>query len=184
MKRLFTKVQASQTASAGIGSYAVGVESKDTDVVPPIPNPCPYEYLEVVGTREGLVVRQCGGAGGESVSVSAGSGAGAGSGVRIGWGKPVRIEEVERGGGGDWCGDWGGVVVVVYGIVGVLELFSCSFLVVVSSRVEVGNVIDGSHTVYNVKDVTAIPLVEDQARMTLNSMASRNSQIARSSVVA
>ncbi|KAH0583578.1 hypothetical protein H2248_009201 [Termitomyces sp. 'cryptogamus'] len=182
MKRLFTKVQASQTASAGIGSYAVGVESKDTDVVPPIPNPCPYEYLEVVGTREGLVVRQCGGAGGESES--AGSGAGAGSGVRIGWGKPVRIEEVERGGGGDWCGDWGGVVVVVYGIVGVLELFSCSYLVVVSSRVEVGNVIDESHTVYNVKDVTAIPLVEDQARMTLNSMASRNSQIARSSVVA
>ncbi|KAI0631368.1 hypothetical protein C8Q77DRAFT_130171 [Trametes polyzona] len=43
--------------------------------------------------------------------------------------------------------------VVVYGIVGFLELYSASYLLVISSRNEVGKFLDPRHTVYSVKGV-------------------------------
>lgn len=44
-------------------------------------------------------------------------------------------------------------------------------------------VIDPSHAVYGVKGVTAIPLVEDRARIVLNTLASRNALLTRPSLL-
>lgn len=44
-------------------------------------------------------------------------------------------------------------------------------------------VIDGAHTIYGVKGVSAIPLVEEQARIKLNTVASRNAQLLRPSLL-
>ena len=106
--------------------------------------------------------------------------------------------------------------VVVYGIVGFLELFSgneppsgfvcillntviASYLLVISSRNVVGDceypilllnhrahsleVLDPRHTVFSVKGVTAIPLVEDRARTVLLALASRNRTDRRTSLL-
>ena len=88
-------------------------------VVPAVPQPYPHTYLAILVTKEGLLIRphvlgsgidqtewlQC---------------------IRVSWGKSVKVEEIERhqlSGKLDWNEG-----VIVYGIVGILELFSCSFL--------------------------------------------------------
>ncbi|KAF6763774.1 SacI homology domain-containing protein [Ephemerocybe angulata] len=73
--------------------------------------------------------------------------------------------------------------VIIYGIVGVLELFACSYLLVISSRGEVGNILDPTHTVYSVNGVTVIPLLEDRARIAVNTLASRNAALSRPSLI-
>ncbi|KAG6860598.1 hypothetical protein C0995_009488 [Termitomyces sp. Mi166 len=190
MKRLFAKVQTSKpfaglpktlagiapssSASPGqIGPHPVGLQPKY--IVPPIPHPCPYDHLALLVSKDGLLIRQ-------HVPGRDHTTEHPPSYVRIAWANPVKIEEVLTG-NGDGNIDWSDSV-IVYGIIGVLELFSCSHLLVINSKAEVGNVIDGSHTVYSVKGVTAIPLVEDKARITLNTLASKNSQLSRSSLLA
>ncbi|GLB34696.1 putative inositol phosphatase [Lyophyllum shimeji] len=193
MKRLLAKVQTSKPFAAlpktlpGLGSsnpttgssapghttaHTVGLKPKY--LVPPIPHPCPYDHLALLVTQDGLLIRQH--IPGHDTKTERPN-----SYVRIAWGKPVKVEEIGDGahaGDVDWSDS-----VIVYGIIGVLELFSGSYLLVITSKAEVGNVVDGSHTVYRVKGVTAIPLVEEKARITLNTLASRNAQLARPSIL-
>lgn len=194
MKRLFAKVQTSKpfvalpksltglasnltpgSSAPGSGptvSHTVGLQPKY--LVPPIPHPCPYDHLALLVTKEGLLIRPH--IVGHDPKTEKPN-----SHVRVRWGKTVHVEEVAHVVGADDA-DWGESV-VVYGIVGVLELFSGAHLLVITSKTEVGNVIDGSHTVYGVKGVTAIPLVEDKARITLNTLAAKNAQHARPSLL-
>ncbi|KAG6832044.1 hypothetical protein H0H92_005466 [Tricholoma furcatifolium] len=157
---------AAQAPPAHIAPHPVGLRPKY--VVPPIPHPCPHDHLALLVTADGLLVRQ-------HIPGHVHATEHPSSYVRIAWGNPVKVEEVLNGPEAE------GVVwsesVIVYGIVGILELFSGAYLLVISAKTEVGNVIDGSHTVYGVKGVTAIPLVEDKARITLNTLASKNSQL-------
>jgi hypothetical protein len=83
--------------------------------VPPLPHPCPHEYIEVLVTRDGLLLRPHVGLRdrGRGASDSEGSGV-----VRIGWGREGKVELVLGGGEGE---DWESSV-VVYGIVGILQL--------------------------------------------------------------
>lgn len=135
MKRLLTKVQTSKpftsfpktlagltpnlsSASPGqIGPHPVaGLQPKY--VVPPIPHPCPYDHLALVVTRDGLLIRQH--VPGRDHKTERPC-----SYVRIAWANPVKIEEASpghepEGDNVDWSDS-----VIVYGIIGVLELFSC-----------------------------------------------------------
>ncbi|TFK62545.1 hypothetical protein BDN72DRAFT_964483 [Pluteus cervinus] len=114
--------------------------------------------------------------------------------VRVTWGKNVKVEEIQVdngkiGGTSSALGnaednevDWSDSV-IVYGIVGILELFSGSHLLVISSRTEVGHLFLSSRPVYGVKGVTAIPLTEERARITINTLSSRNAGFSRPSLL-
>jgi len=133
MKRLLGKVQTSKPFAAlpktlagfglnmPLGSSAPGhtpahtVGLKPKYLVPPIPHPCPYDHLALLVTKEGLLIRQhIPGHDRKTGKLN--------SYVRIAWGKPVQVEEVvdsTNAGDVDWSDS-----VIVYGIIGVLELFS------------------------------------------------------------
>ncbi|TFK42309.1 SacI homology domain-containing protein [Crucibulum laeve] len=150
------------------GPHTTGLQPKYT--VPAVPHPCPHDHLEVIVTKEALLVRPNLSQGQTNLSY-----------VKIAWSKAVKVEEIEhdaRSQSIDWKES-----TIVYGLVGFLELFSGSYLLVISSRSEVGNVIDATHAVYGVKGVTAIPLSEERARITLNTLSSRNTALARPSLL-
>ncbi|RDB21105.1 Phosphatidylinositide phosphatase SAC2 [Hypsizygus marmoreus] len=189
MKRLFAKASKPKfslpKSLAGLGAglnLPVGTSSpahsvphlQPKYVVPPVPHPCPYDHLAVLATKDGLLIRPHIPNRNHKTEESK-------SYVRVSWGKPVRVEEVSDAANGEEIA-WDESV-IVYGIVGVLELLSGCHLLVITSKLEVGNVIDASHAVYGVKGVTAIPLVEEKARITLNTLASRNAQFARPSLL-
>ncbi|KAI1794623.1 SacI homology domain-containing protein [Ganoderma leucocontextum] len=148
--------------------HHTGLQPKDT--LPPVPHPCPYEYISVVATTEALLLRHRHPGQAEDSAEDE---------VKIEWGKGGKVKLVA---GGTVKADWEESV-VVYGIVGFLELYSASYLLVVSSRNVVGDFLDPRHTVYSVRGVTAIPLVEDRARNVLLSLASRNSHDRRTSLL-
>jgi phosphatidylinositol 4-phosphatase len=79
------------------------------DIVPPVPHPC-HDHIALLVTKEGLLLRPQ--LPGLSVSQNY---------ARIRWGKDVEVEELEGDSneGHNWAES-----VIVYGIVGVLELFS------------------------------------------------------------
>jgi hypothetical protein len=127
MKRLFGK-QPKPLAppnSGGLGSPinsppVIGTASTHTTglrpkfLVPPIPHPSPHDHLSLLVTKEGLLIRPyTAGLSGSSTSY-----------VRIAWGKTIKVEEIEasRTRNGDHA-EWEKGV-IVYGIVGLLELFS------------------------------------------------------------
>ncbi|TBU49147.1 SacI homology domain-containing protein [Dichomitus squalens] len=181
MKRLFSKTfKANPLASSvvpAVGAspatinppvHHTGLRPKDT--LPPVPHPCPYEYISVVATEEGLLLRPR--QSGQSQDVAEEE-------VKVGWGKGGKVETVM---GGTVEADWEESA-VVYGIIGFLELYSASYLLVISSRNVVGAFLDPRHTVYSVKGVTAIPLVEDRARTVLLALASRNQNDRRTSLL-
>ncbi|KAJ7632755.1 SacI homology domain-containing protein [Roridomyces roridus] len=180
MKRLFfkPKAAASPTAAAtpspttipsvGIPHTTAALPPKF--VVPSVPHPCPHEHIQLLVTPECLLLRPHFPARAPSTTY-----------LRILWSKAVKVEELPGDGeaeGRDWSKS-----IVIYGIVGVLELFSASYLLVVSTRAEVGNLLNASHAVYAVKAVTAIPLVEHRATIAVNTLASRNTKIARPSLL-
>lgn len=142
----------------GSTSHTTGLQPKY--IVPPVPHPCPHDHMSLLATKEGLLIRPF-----TSGSVAH---------VRISWGKAVRVEEIASNSGGDAAAEWAKAV-IVYGIIGFLELFSGSHLLVITSKAEVGTVIDPRYVVYEVKGVAAIPLVEDHARTALSTIASRRS---------
>ncbi|KAI0723971.1 SacI homology domain-containing protein [Cerioporus squamosus] len=172
MKRLFSKTfktatPATRPAPAVVPATTTpallhpGLQPKDT--LPPVPHPCPYEYLSIAATSDGLLLRprHSGQSQTEEDSESA---------VKVAWGKGGKVETlVTLPEDVDWEDS-----VVVYGIIGFLELYSASYLLVISSRNRVGDFLDPRHTVYSVKGVTAIPLEEDRARTVLSALASRN----------
>jgi hypothetical protein len=89
-------------------------------VVPAVPQPYPHRHLAILVTKEGLLIRphvfESGIDQKEGLPC-----------VRVSWGKSVKVEEIEEEGSQlseklDW-----NEAVIVYGIVGILELFSCSF---------------------------------------------------------
>ncbi|KAF8912099.1 SacI homology domain-containing protein [Gymnopilus junonius] len=136
-------------------------------VVPPVPHPCPQSHLAVLVSEEGLLIRPH--IHGQDLSKTAY--------VRLSWDKNVKIEEIEAPLSGaneqeelNW--DDG---VVVYGIVGMLELFSCTRILC--------KVLDPSHVVYGIKGVTDIPLVYDRAKTVLNTLAARNNALLRPSLL-
>ncbi|KZT09631.1 uncharacterized protein LAESUDRAFT_722598 [Laetiporus sulphureus 93-53] len=130
-------------------------------VLPPLPHPCPHEHIAVLATPQGLLLQP------HFQSTSHPE-----SFIRVQWGKTGNVEEVQYREEFDSI-DWSESV-VIYGLVGVLNLFSVSHLLVISGRTEVGHLLDPRHVVYSVKGVTAIPLREDRARSVLRSLAGRN----------
>ncbi|KAI9057938.1 hypothetical protein FKP32DRAFT_1582863 [Trametes sanguinea] len=181
MKRLFSKtfkapapaVKSSQPpvaipATTNPPLHTTGLQPKDT--LPPVPHPCPYEYISVLATSEGLLLRPRLPGHTEQLSESE---------VKVEWGKGGKVEALSPDA---IAANWDESV-VVYGIVGFLELYAASYLLVISSRNEVGNFLDPRHTVYGVKGVTAIPLVEDRARTVLAALASRNQVDRRASLL-
>ncbi|KAI0780655.1 SacI homology domain-containing protein [Trametes elegans] len=172
MKRLLSKTFRNSVSAAKpaqpVGAVAAttnppvhhtGLQPKDT--LPPVPHPCPYEHISILATPKGLLLRPRYPGHTQDLSESE---------VRVEWGKGGKVETLSPDAvEADWDES-----VVVYGILGFLELYSASYLLVISSRNEVGDFLDPRHTVYSVKGATAIPLVEDRARSVLAALASRN----------
>ncbi|KAH9843189.1 SacI homology domain-containing protein [Rhodofomes roseus] len=149
------------------GSHTTGLQPKY--VLPPLPHPCPHEHIAIIATDRGLLLRP------HFLSETHVE-----SYVCIPWGKNATVEELPHGEEFDHI-DWSESV-VVYGIVGILSLFTASYLLIVTARAEVGHLFDPRHTVYSVKGITSIPLTEDLARPILSSLAARNSTDARVSL--
>jgi hypothetical protein len=80
-------------------------------VAPPVPHPCPHDHIALLVTKDGLLLRPH-----MPGLVHAERH------VRITWGKNVKVEDLDGDGeaeGHDWSES-----VIIYGIVGILELFS------------------------------------------------------------
>ncbi|KAI0664663.1 SacI homology domain-containing protein [Cubamyces menziesii] len=181
MKRLFSKTfkatapatkptqpVAAIPATTNPPLHHAGLPPKDT--LPPIPHPCPYEYISILATREGLLLRPRHPGRAEELSESE---------VKVEWGKGGKVETLSSDAiEANWDES-----VTVYGIIGFLELYSASYLLVITSRNEVGNFLDPRHSVYSVKGVTAIPMEEDRARTVLATLASRNQVDRRASLL-
>lgn len=125
MKRFFTKglkaVVPANTATPTNPTvpHTTGLQPKY--VVPPVPHPCTHDYIALLVTNEGLLLRP---------QIHGLKDPGPSSHVRISWGKPIKVEELV-GDGTSETEDWADSV-IVYGIVGVLELFSGMYLAVAS----------------------------------------------------
>ncbi|THU85663.1 hypothetical protein K435DRAFT_869083 [Dendrothele bispora CBS 962.96] len=155
MRRLFSK--SSKTPSPAPASAPVPVtvpRLQPAYTVPPVPHPCPYDHIALLATPNGLLLRPY------PTPTSH---------VRISWSKNPRLTEVDGDGDHDWNES-----VVVYGIVGILDLYSTSYLLVITAKENAGNLFEPTHTVFTVKGITAIPLAHDRAQITLNTLSSRN----------
>lgn len=109
MKRFFSKPGVKSLPNpAAPAPHTPGLQPKD--IVPPIPHPYPWELIAVLVSNDGLLLKP-------HLSESHV----ASSYVQIPWGKSGKPEEVS----GDSSGlyDWNEAI-IVYGIVGILELFS------------------------------------------------------------
>lgn len=115
MKRFFARQSTSSKPPASHGlpdnDMAMGVGLQPSFILPPIPHPHPYEHIAIIATDEGLVMRPH--IPGLSHSLSY---------VRVPWGKHSKVQELQRD-GSDSSLDWKSGV-VVYGIVGIMELFN------------------------------------------------------------
>jgi hypothetical protein len=94
--------------------HTTGLQQKY--VVPPVPYPCPHDHIALLVTAEGLLLRPH--IKGATHPVSH---------VRIGWGKTVDVKSIEGDGEREGV-EWNDYV-IIYGIIGILELFSSSVLV-------------------------------------------------------
>ena len=91
--------------------------------IPAVPHPCPHDHLVLVSTKEGLLIRpQVPGKHKEAVNNSIPL-------VRLKWRKEIVVEEINGSAEGHSGINWANDGVVVYGIVGVLELYSCTSLI-------------------------------------------------------
>ncbi|KAH9945870.1 SacI homology domain-containing protein [Epithele typhae] len=180
MKRLFTRPFVPKPAAANSApdaspapanpaAHHVGLQPKD--ILPPVPHPCPYEHISLLATPEGLLMRprHPGRPQSEEEETE----------VKIDWGKGGKVQTLaSKVPGAQWDES-----AVVYGIVGFLELYSASYLLVVSSRTPIGDFFDPRHTVYGVKGVTAIPLEEERAQAVLAALVARNKVDRRTSLL-
>ncbi|KAH9981344.1 SacI homology domain-containing protein [Lactifluus volemus] len=167
MKRLFFSKSSKDPPSVGV----LSVNNDKTPtlppkfVVPPIPHPRPHEHIAVLPTQEGLFLRPHTPFQGESDSHY----------VRITWGKVPEIVEFQ-GAVQNTDTNWAAAV-IVYGIVGILELFAGSYLLVITSRLDVGHILDESRKIYAIKEVTAIPLSGVQEATSVTSTLARNNVV-------
>jgi len=176
MKRLFSKSSKNQPSTPAVPAHNhVVVDTPSLNpkpVAPPGSHPRPHDHIAVLPTQDGLLLRPHVAPREES-----------GHYVRITWGKVPEIQELQGAlptAGVNWTS-----AVIVYGIVGILELFTESYLLVITSRLDVGNVFDESRKVYAVKDVTAIPLRGFQQAISVTSpLAWSNATKARMSLLA
>ncbi|KAH8106812.1 SacI homology domain-containing protein [Cristinia sonorae] len=166
VKRLFLKPfkakpvqQPSPPVPAGVQQTAHTTGLQPKFVVPPVPHPCPHEYLSIIASPAGLLLRPH-----LSGRVKPESH------IRVAWGKEGLVEEIQNSGEGDGL-DWADAV-IVHGVLGILNLFTASYLLVISSRTDVGDFLDEQHTVYCVKSVGVVPLTETRARTALSRLAS------------
>ncbi|OAX41993.1 hypothetical protein K503DRAFT_421235 [Rhizopogon vinicolor AM-OR11-026] len=177
MKRLFSKKSKNTTSPKPsapeppiTGGSTAGLPVKTglqpSFVVPPVPHPNPHEHIALLASEDGLLIRPHDG--------------GAGPHLRVSWGKTANIAELPGGPSGsvDWKES-----VIVYGIVGLMSLFSASYLLVITSRSDVGQLFDASHSIYGVKSVVSIPLVKTRAKVVLSRIASRNASGNRPSLL-
>jgi len=119
MKRFFakpSKLLAKDDTSLGSNQppnpvQPVGLPPKY--IVPAVPHPCPHDHIALLATTNGLLLRP------QAPDYSPPN-----SYVRIHWEKIVKVVEINDP---EEQIDWSGSV-VIYGIVGVLELFSCALL--------------------------------------------------------
>ncbi|KAG1903754.1 phosphoinositide polyphosphatase [Suillus fuscotomentosus] len=185
MKRLFSKSSKNATPSSAkysapeppmAGRTATALPTATTAglqpnyVVPPVPHPNPHEHITLLASEDGLLMRpHCAGL---PYPVSY---------VRVSWGKTTHIAELPSDRGRPSV-DWKEGV-VIYGIVGLMALFNASYLLVITSRSDVGQMFDASHLIYGVKSVVSIPLVKDRAKSILSRMASRNTSVNRPSLL-
>ncbi|KAF7363564.1 hypothetical protein MSAN_01013000 [Mycena sanguinolenta] len=182
MKRFFSTRKNSQSPAPAASSapastitaplLTTGLQPKY--VVPPVPHPCPHDHIALLVTSTGLLLRQhIPGRGPNDPEPT--------NHLCIPWGKSVKIEQISSDGEADGI-DWTESV-IIYGIVGVLELFSASYLLVVSAKSDIGHLLNATHAVYSVKGITAIPLAEHRARIAVNTLASRNAHVSRPSLL-
>ncbi|KAL4077324.1 SacI homology domain-containing protein [Scleroderma yunnanense] len=122
-----------------------------------MPHLYPHEYIAVIASEDGLLMRPY-----TQIPQQPGSY------VRVSWGKERKIETL-LGNGADWTSS-----AIVYGIIGILDLFNVSYLLVITVRQDVGCLLDESQAIYGVKNVSAIPLLKDGARRVLDSIENRN----------
>ncbi|KAK0483841.1 SacI homology domain-containing protein [Armillaria novae-zelandiae] len=161
MKRFFSRSPnrsdtGSDPAPAAVPTSLPHPHLQPKYVVPPVPHPAPYEHIALLATKEGLLMRP----------YELGAGISSVHGAKIAWGRGGKIEEIAV------VGEWEGYI-VVYGIVGILELFSSSYLLVITAKTDIGSLFEESHSIYGIKGVVAIPLHEDGARERIATLASR-----------
>ena len=126
MKRLFSKTFKTATPAAKPAQevaaipattipplHHTGLQPKDT--LPPVPHPCPYEHISLLATAGGLLLRPRHPGRSQDQETE--------SEVRIEWGKGGKVHPLASGTVDVQWDD----SVVVYGIVGILELYSGSF---------------------------------------------------------
>lgn len=90
---------------------ATSVGLQPSFILPPIPHPHPYEHIAIVATDDGLLMRPY--LRGDLHSLPH---------IHVPWGKHSNVQELQRDASNppiDWKSS-----VVVYGIVGVMELFN------------------------------------------------------------
>ena len=117
MKRFFSKSSKNQPSTSAVSPHNDLVvhtpELPPKFVVPPVPQPRPHDHIAVLPTQDGLLLRpHIAGQGGSNHY------------VRITWGKIPEIEELQgamQNANVNWA-----VAIIVYGIVGILELFTGS----------------------------------------------------------
>ncbi|KAJ7273264.1 SacI homology domain-containing protein [Mycena rebaudengoi] len=178
MKKFFNRASkqfaslAPSTPSSTTTPHTTGLQPKY--VVPPVPHPCPHDHIALLATPTGLLLRQ-------HIPGRGPKDPGPTTHLRLQWSKTVKVEELSGPGEGEDV-DWTDSV-IVYGIVGVLELFDTSYLLVVTARSDVGNLLNATHAVYGVKGMTAIPMMEQRARIVINTLASSHTQASRPSLL-
>ena len=91
--------------------------------LPPIPHPCPHDHLALLVSGDGLLIRP-------HVPGSPFVNSFPYSYLRISWGKSNKIEQFEKleRDNLDWTES-----VIVYGIAGIVELFTCMWLLPITS---------------------------------------------------
>ncbi|TFY55822.1 hypothetical protein EVG20_g9178 [Dentipellis fragilis] len=179
MRRLFSKKKSPppppqpvvNVPSASVPVHSPALQPKF--IIPPVPHPRPHDHIAILSTKDALLLRP---------HIS--DGTPPESHVRISWGKNAKLEDMDGPGGGEEAEAIWSEGVVVYGIVGILELYTASYLLVITSISEVGHFFDQSRKIYTVKGVTGIPLVEDRARVAIRAIASKNAAQARMSLIA
>ena len=116
MRRFFSKSSKNQPSTSAVSLHNDLVvhtsELPPKFVVSPVPQPRPHDHIAVLPTQDGLLLRPHIAGQGESNHY-----------VCITWGKIPEIEELQ--GAKNVNVNWA-VAIIVYGIVGILELFTGS----------------------------------------------------------